>query len=83
MIHRDGSGLARLTNSPSRVEFFPSWAPDGTAVVFGGLVGPGVINIFSLDPTTRDEHLLLADSPPTTYSVAYPTWQPVGHEDEQ
>src|SRR6059058_223746 len=25
MIHRDGSGLARLTNSPSRVEFFPSW----------------------------------------------------------
>jgi Tol biopolymer transport system component len=77
MIHIDGSGLRRLTHTPGRIEFFPSWAPDGTAVVFGGLVTPGVINIFSLDPTTGDEQLLLADSPPATYSVAYPGWQPL------
>jgi hypothetical protein len=41
------------------------------------LEGPGVINIFSLDQANGEESLLLADSPPTTYSVAYPNWQPL------
>jgi hypothetical protein len=47
----------------------------GTTIVFGRTVDPGVINIYSHDPVTDEEHLLLADSPSTTYSVAYPTWQ--------
>ena len=50
---------------------------NGTTIVFGRTVDPGVINIYSHDPVTGEEHLLLADSPPTTYSVAYPTWQAV------
>jgi Tol biopolymer transport system component len=83
MIHTDGSGLRRLTHTPGRIEFFPSWAPDGTTVVFGGLVKTGVINIFSLDPATGDEQLLLADSPPATYSVAAPAWQPLKPNEDQ
>lgn len=73
--HQNGTDLRRLTNTPGEREAFPSWSPDGSTVVFGRIVEPGVFNIFSLDPATGDEQLLLADSPPTTYSVAYPTWQ--------
>ena len=74
----NGTGLRRLTDTPTRREVFPSWAPDGASVVYGGVVDPGVINIFALDLTTNTERLLLAASPPTTYSVAYPSWQPLG-----
>jgi TolB protein len=76
-MHIDGTGLRRLTNTPGRVEFFPTWAPDGESIVFGGVVAPGVINIFALDLATGAERLLLADDPPTTWSVAYPSWQPL------
>ena len=44
--------------------------------MFGLIVASGVFNIFSIDLGSGDERLLLADAPPTTYSVAYPTWQP-------
>jgi TolB protein len=77
MVHRNGRGLKRLTDTPE-TESFPSWSPDGTTIVFGRVVSSGVINIFALDRATGDEQLLLADSPPDTYSVAYPTWQPLG-----
>jgi Tol biopolymer transport system component len=76
MAHTDGSGLKQLTDTP-QTEAFPSWSPDGTTIVFGRIVASGVFNIFSVDPVTGQEQLLLADSPPTTYSVAYPTWQPL------
>jgi Tol biopolymer transport system component len=75
--HQNGTGLKRLTDTPSLQEAFPSWSPDGTQVVFGRIVASGVFNIFSLDPVSGQEELLLAASPPATYSVAYPTWQPV------
>ena len=78
LVHSDGTGLQQLTNTPNRRETFPSWSPDGTKVVYPGLVQTGVFNIFSIDIATGNEQLLLADSPPTTYSVAYPTWQPLG-----
>ena len=76
MAHSDGSGLAQLTDTP-QTEAHPSWSPDGSTVAFGRVVTSGVFNIFGLDPATGDEQLLLADAPPTTYSVAYPTWQPL------
>lgn len=76
MCHTDGTGLKQLTNTPN-LESFPSWSPDGATIVFGRIVASGVYNIYSHDPVTGVEHLLLADSPPSTWSVAYPTWQPV------
>ena len=81
MIHSDGTGERRLTNTPTQKESFPTWSPDGTTVDFGRVVRSGVYNIFSVDLATGSEQLLLADAPlgtPTTYSVAYPTWQPLG-----
>jgi TolB protein len=78
MAHRNQTKVQRLTSTPTQREAFPSWSPDGNLVVFGRVVTPGVFNIFSLDPDTGEEQLLLADSPPSTYSVAYPSWQPVG-----
>jgi Tol biopolymer transport system component len=74
--HTDGTGVRQLTSTP-QTEAFPSWSPDGSTIVFGRVVSSGVFNIFSVDPLTGQEHLLLADSPPATYSVAYPTWQPL------
>jgi len=77
MAHTDGTGLRRLTDTDT-TEAFPTWAPDGSVVVFGHVVASGVFNIFSHDPATGGEQLLLADSPSATYSVAYPTWQSAG-----
>jgi TolB protein len=34
LVHTDGSGLVRLTNTPNRTEFEPAWSPDGTKIVF-------------------------------------------------
>jgi Tol biopolymer transport system component len=77
MSHSDGSDPKQLTATPE-TESFSTWSPDGSTIVFGRIVAAGVYNIFAHDPVTGDERLLLADSPPTTWSVAYPTWQPLG-----
>ena len=34
VVHKDGTGLQRLTNTPDRLELQPSFSPDGTKVVF-------------------------------------------------
>jgi Tol biopolymer transport system component len=34
IVHSDGSGLRRLTGTPSRPEFNVNWAPDGSELVF-------------------------------------------------
>jgi Tol biopolymer transport system component len=78
LAHQNGRGLTQLTHTPSQREAFPSFSPDGSAIVFGRIVATGVFNIFSIDLGSGDEQLLLADAPPMTYSVAYPTWQPLG-----
>jgi len=52
MAHTDGTGLRRLTDTDT-TEAFPTWAPDGSVVVFGRVVASGVFNIFSHDPATR------------------------------
>ena len=34
VVHSDGSGLRRLTNTPNRVEFWANWSSDGKEVLF-------------------------------------------------
>lgn len=34
VVHSDGSGLKRLTNTPNRVEFWANWSSDGKEVLF-------------------------------------------------
>ena len=38
-INPDGTGHRNLTNSPNVDEFYPTWSPDRTEIVF---MGPGV-----------------------------------------
>ena len=46
VVHADGSGLRRLTNTPDRLELQPAWSPDGRKITFLGFTGVG----------TPDEH---------------------------
>jgi hypothetical protein len=80
MAHSDGSGEQQVTtDGADRPEAFPTWSPDGRKVVFGGIVATGEYNVFSVDPLTGDEENLIDADPPNSWSVAYPTWQPLGH----
>lgn len=78
MAHSNGTGERQLTSDGAdRPEAFPTWSPDGTKVVFGGIVASGVFNVFSVDPLTGDEQTLIEPTPPESLSVAYPSWQAV------
>jgi TolB protein len=77
-IHTDGGHERRLTSDgAARPKAFPTWSPDGSTVVFGGIVDPGVYNIFSIDARTGEEQTLIKPVNPDSWSVAYPSWQAV------
>ena len=46
VVHTDGSGLRRLTDTPDRLELQPAWSPDGTKISFFAATAVG----------TPDEH---------------------------
>jgi TolB protein len=41
VVHKDGTGLTHLTNTPGRSEFQPAFSPDGTKVGFHACSGLG------------------------------------------
>ena len=41
LIHKDGTGLTQVTNTPGRAEFQPAFSPDGKKIVFHACVDAG------------------------------------------
>jgi TolB protein len=73
----DGSGLKRLTKTPTADEDFPAWSPDGTRLVFARYDGgfeQGTGDLWLVDDDGSHETLLLGG--PGDHSQA--TWSPDG-----
>jgi Tol biopolymer transport system component len=73
----DGSGLARLTNTPGVNELSPAWSPDGTRIAFaryarGAQNGSG--DLWVADVDGGDERRLFGDE----HDYWAPAWSPDG-----
>jgi Tol biopolymer transport system component len=76
-VNADGSGLARVTDTPERWELQPAWSPDGTRIVFSRTKGPRLFQFSDLwtiapDGSAPDRVTFT----PKVYERS-PDWQPV------
>jgi Tol biopolymer transport system component len=54
IVHSDGTGLRRLTDTPSRPEFNVSWAPDGSELIFFAQ-DPDGLHLYAMQPDGSGE----------------------------
>jgi len=59
VVHADGTGLRRITNTPDRVEFWATWSSDGSEIIYQDAT-TGKLHAVTVD-TGQDR--LLATSP--------------------
>ena len=57
-VHADGSGLKRLTNTPTRDELNPAWSPDGSKILFAGCGVNGGCQLYTIKPEGSHEQQL-------------------------
>jgi Tol biopolymer transport system component len=70
-VHKDGTGLTRITSVPGRDELAPAWSPDGSKLVFLGCVnGDCKLIVKNADGTGPETTLI--DS-----GAGAPDWQPL------
>jgi Tol biopolymer transport system component len=62
VMNADGTGEVRLTTTPDRVEFYPSWSPQGDRIAFEGCFNPSACNsqIYTITPQAAER----SSSPP-------------------
>ena len=77
----DGQGVTRLTQYPGTqgcYDLEPSWAPDGSSLVFAVRCDGGNLGIWSVDINGANRHQLAAPSPGGVIDYRYPSWSPDG-----
>lgn len=72
-MNADGSGQARITNTPLTDERNPDWSPDGTKIAFAN-PGASNVNIYTIDPNGVALTILTTSADPEQI----PSWSPDG-----
>ena len=72
-INPDGTGHRNLTNSTNVDEFYPTWSPDKTQIVFMGLRG-GAAGLYFINSDGGKVTLLKKNH----WTLKRPTWSPDG-----
>ena len=72
-INPDGTGHRNLTNSPNVDEFYPTWSPDRTEIVFMG-PGVGAASLYLMNSDGSNATLLKKNH----WARTHPTWSSDG-----
>lgn len=72
-INSDGTGHRNLTNSTNANEFYPTWSPDRTQIVFMGS-GGGAASLYFMNSNGGNVTLLKKNH----WARTHPTWSPDG-----
>lgn len=82
VVHSDGSGLERLTDTPDLLEFTPSWAPDDSQLVYvaGNPDNGGLLDVWVMDRDGTDSSNVTNLPPYAQRSYWGPVWSPASRE---
>jgi dipeptidyl aminopeptidase/acylaminoacyl peptidase len=62
VVRADGTGLRRLTKTPTRDEMNPVWSPDRSKILFAGCSAGGVCQLYTIKPDGSHEQQLTSGS---------------------
>lgn len=78
VVHRDGSGLRRLTTEFESNEEQPAWSPDGTRIAYRGTRGGSDSDIWVMHADGTGQVNLTADAASDAMHEEWPAWSPDG-----